>query len=67
MFSVGDSHFLWIGVLMVVGKAFLKRVGVLFLVGDSCFLGVEMLMVVGREIFLRVGISVGSVGNYFLK
>ena len=25
------------------------------------------MMVVGREIFFRVGISVGCIGNYFLR
>ena len=51
LFLVGSIRFLGIGVLMVVGKAFFKRVGVLFLVGDSCFLGIGVLMVIGGLLF----------------
>lgn len=42
---------LGVEVLVVVGRAFFYRVGILFSVGATRFLGVEVLMVVGRAFF----------------
>ena len=52
---IGTTHFLGVGVLMVIGRVFFKRVGVLMEVWSSIFLGIEMSGIVEEALFCRKG------------